>query len=48
MENEELDMLDIMELMTVLEDYCRQHGITSMSRGNLSIRHVAPAKVVED
>ena len=48
MENEKLDLLDIMELMAVLEDYCRQNGITSMTRGNLSIRYVAPAKVVED
>ena len=48
MENEELDLLDIMELMTVLEDYCRQNGITSMTRGNLSIQYAEPAKVAED
>ena len=48
MENDELDLLDVMGLMTVLEDYCRQHGITSMTRGNLSIQYAAPAKVAED
>ena len=48
MENEELDLLDIMELMTVLEDYCRQNGITSMTRGNLSIQYTEPTTKTED
>lgn len=44
MEKQELDLFDIMELVTILKEYFRVHNITSMTQGGLSIRYTEPPK----